>query len=291
MDAKGFLYVPKPCSGGAACKLVVALHGCKQGYSYQGFGTKFIDNAYLNEYADTNNLIVLYPQAIATATLDNPNGCWNWWGYLGDSDYARHGGDQIETIMGMVKKLRGSGSPSPTNQVTVTSADAEDGYVKAAADGTALEVGTLENAYGLAVGRGSDGKYNRTLLSFDTSQIPAGKTITRAYVTITRSSGSGDPWTSPAGNRMLLDVKNGCFGGCAVETTDWATSATAPGAAEMVKFTSGSKSSTDLSSSGLSAINRSGITQVKLRFEVNQSSTAYVFLNKDTQATLTVEYK
>lgn len=102
---------------------------------------------------------------------------------------------------------------------------------------------------------------------------------------------TGDPWASPAGNRMLVDVKIGCFGGCAVETADWAASATAPGAAQIAKFTSGSKSSTDLSPSGLSAINRSGITQVKLRFEGNQSSTAYIFLNKDTQATLTVEYQ
>lgn len=91
---------------------MVALHGCKQGYGYQGFGTGFIDKAYLNEYADTNDMIVLYPQAVPTATLENPNGCWNWWGYLGDSFYARHGGRQIETIMGMVRALRGS-TPRP----------------------------------------------------------------------------------------------------------------------------------------------------------------------------------
>ncbi|WP_434597663.1 extracellular catalytic domain type 2 short-chain-length polyhydroxyalkanoate depolymerase [Streptomyces sp. A5-4] len=291
MDEKGFVYVPKSCADGAACKLVVALHGCKQGYSYQGFGNKFMDKAYLNEYADTNNLIVLYPQAIATATLDNPNGCWNWWGYLGDPDYARHGGKQIETIMAMVKALRGGVAPPAGQSVTLPSNDAEDGYVKAAADGSGAEVGTLESSSGLAVGRGSDAKFNRMLLSFDTSQIPVGKTISRAYVTVTRNSGSGDPWASPAGNRLLVDVHQGCLGGCAVETSDWVASTTAPGAAEIAKFTSGSKSSTNLSSSGLSAINRSGTTQVKLRFEGNPTSTAYVFLNKDTQATLTVEYK
>ncbi|MDV5149486.1 hypothetical protein R1T08_36565 [Streptomyces sp. SBC-4] len=55
--------------------------------------------------------------------------------------------------------------------------------------------------------------------------------------------------------------------------------------------TSGSKSSTDLSTAGLSAINRSGKTQVRLRFAQNQTATAYLFVNKDTQATLTVEYQ
>ncbi|MBT2404777.1 MULTISPECIES: PHB depolymerase family esterase [unclassified Streptomyces] len=291
MSDKGFYYTPKACADGAVCKLVVALHGCKQGYAYQGFGTQFIDNAYLNEYADTNQLIVLYPQAIATTTLDNPNGCWNWWGYLGDSAYARHGGKQIETIMAMVHGLSGGTPPPAKNAVTIGSTDAQDGYLKAAADESGAVVGTLEDSYGLAVGRGSDGKFNRTVLSFDTSQIPAGKEITRAYVTVTRSSSSGDPWSSPPGNRLLVDTQRGCFGGCAVETTDWAATPTVAGAAEIASFSSGSKASTDLSAGGLYAINRTGTTQLRLRFEGSQISTAYLFVNKDTQATLTVEYR
>jgi len=32
------------------------------------------------EAAESNNIIVLFPQAIAT--IANPNGCWDWWGYL-----------------------------------------------------------------------------------------------------------------------------------------------------------------------------------------------------------------
>ncbi|MET9323399.1 PHB depolymerase family esterase [Streptomyces sp. NPDC003038] len=293
MDEKGFVYVPTSCANGVTCKVLVTLHGCKQGYSYQGFGTTFIDKAYLNEYADTNNLIVLYPQAIPTATLDNPNGCWNWWGYLNDPDYARHGGKQIETIMGMVRALGGGGSttPPPTGRVTLQSVDAEDGYIKAAGDGSGPAVGTLENTYGLALGRGSDGKFNRSILSFDTSTIPAGKDISRAYVTVTRSSGSGDPWASPAGNTLLIDVEHGCLGGCAVEASDWAAATTAAGAAEIAAFTSGEKPSGDLSASGVSAINRTGKTQIRLRFGQNQMSTAYLFVNRSTRATLTIEYR
>ncbi|MFD4240308.1 poly(3-hydroxybutyrate) depolymerase [Streptomyces sp. NPDC058525] len=292
MDENGFVYVPAGCANGAACKVVVTLHGCKQGYSYQGFGTRFIDKAYLNEYADTNDLIVLYPQAVPTTTLDNPNGCWNWWGYLGDPAYARHGGRQIETIMGMVKALGGGGStPPPAGTLTLPSLDAEDGYIKAAGDGSAPAVGTLEGSYGLALGRGTDGKSNRSVLSFDTAALPAGKEITRAWVTLTRSSGSGDPWAAPAGNRLLVDVHRGCLGGCAVEPADWAAATTAAGAADIGPFTSGSKASGDLSAAGLSAVNRSGRTQVRLRFEQNQPGTAYLFVNRDTRATLTVEYR
>ncbi|WP_329112595.1 extracellular catalytic domain type 2 short-chain-length polyhydroxyalkanoate depolymerase [Streptomyces sp. NBC_01353] len=291
LDDKGFVYVPTSCAGGATCSLMVALHGCKQGYGYQGFGTRFIDNAYLNEYADTNDMIVLYPQAVPTATLENPNGCWNWWGYLGDSSYARHGGKQIEAIMGMVRALRGSTPPPVTDRVTLSSVDAQDGYVKAAADGSGPAVGTLEDSSGLALGRGTDGKVNRTLLSFDTSKIPAGKEITRAYLTVNRSSGSGDPWASPAGNKLLVDVTTGCFGSCAVEPADWSAAATAAGGAQIASFSSGSASSTDLSAPALAAIDRSGTTQVRLRFESAQAATAYLFVNQSTPVTLTVEYR
>ena len=36
-------------------------------------------NAGYNEVGELNNIIILYPQAIAT--VSNPNGCWDWWGY------------------------------------------------------------------------------------------------------------------------------------------------------------------------------------------------------------------
>jgi hypothetical protein len=103
MDADGFAYVPASCAAGAACRLMVALHGCEQGYS--AVGTAFVDRANLDQYADTNDMIVLYPQATASAV--NPLGCWDWWGYLGATDYPIHGGAQVETIMNMVKKLGG----------------------------------------------------------------------------------------------------------------------------------------------------------------------------------------
>jgi hypothetical protein len=39
-------------------------------------GAAFIDDTGLNQWADTNHLVVLYPQAIPTgATGSNPQGC------------------------------------------------------------------------------------------------------------------------------------------------------------------------------------------------------------------------
>jgi len=103
MGGTGFAYVPSSCAAGQSCRLMVALHGCEQ--SYNDVGTAFVDRANLNQYADTNNMIVLYPQA--TSSVVNPYGCWDWWGYLGATNYPIHGGAQVETIMNMIKALGG----------------------------------------------------------------------------------------------------------------------------------------------------------------------------------------
>ena len=50
--------------------------------------------------------------------------------------------------------------------VTFTNEDANDGYVKAGTGGASPAVGTLESSLGLAIGRGTDGKFNRALLSW-----------------------------------------------------------------------------------------------------------------------------
>jgi hypothetical protein len=92
MDTTGYLYVPKACQSGSltVCKLHVALHGCLQSYSM--IGNKFVSNTGYNMWADTNNMIILYPQAVADNTmhtvwtgtqLPNPNGCWDWVGWYG----------------------------------------------------------------------------------------------------------------------------------------------------------------------------------------------------------------
>ena len=48
---------------------------------------EFARNAGYNEVGEVNNIIILYPQAISSVMPNNPNGCWDWWGYAGD-DYG-----------------------------------------------------------------------------------------------------------------------------------------------------------------------------------------------------------
>ncbi len=100
MDASGYVFVPAPCASGSTCKVLVALHGCAQGY--QQVGNAFVTKSGLNEWADSNNIVVLYPQAIETSY--NPNGCWDWYGY-NSTDYAAKSGPQMAAIYAMVQRL------------------------------------------------------------------------------------------------------------------------------------------------------------------------------------------
>ena len=116
----GYLYVPNACEPGATqpCRLQVVLHGCKQ--SAEELGDVFYTKIGVNEWADVNNILVLYPQAHATtpgelpanlwatALLNaNPEGCWNWWGYGGDAQYLTKRGVQVNAIWKIVQRLEG----------------------------------------------------------------------------------------------------------------------------------------------------------------------------------------
>jgi hypothetical protein len=71
------------------------------------FGDEFYTKIGVNEWADTNRIVVLYPQAHATdvselasqnfLSLFNTNlqGCWNWWGYAGDKQFMTKQGVQL----------------------------------------------------------------------------------------------------------------------------------------------------------------------------------------------------
>jgi poly(3-hydroxybutyrate) depolymerase len=102
LGATGYLYLPQSCSKGQSCRLHVSFHGCKQ---YAGaVGDVYARFTGLNEYADSNQLVVFYPQA--DKSMMNPNGCWDWWGYSGDN-YATKNGAQMQAVKQLVDVLQG----------------------------------------------------------------------------------------------------------------------------------------------------------------------------------------
>lgn len=99
----GYLYLPAACAAGEPCRLHIAFHGCQQ--NAEAIGERFVRDAGYNEWADSNNLVVLYPQTTSSMLPLNPKGCWDWWGYTG-ADYATRKGNQIAAVAAMVTALR-----------------------------------------------------------------------------------------------------------------------------------------------------------------------------------------
>jgi poly(3-hydroxybutyrate) depolymerase len=77
MAATGWVYVPASCVPGTICRVHIAFHGCKQ--TFERVGDAYTAGTGFNRWAESNNIVVLYPQA--DETPGNPNACWDWWGY------------------------------------------------------------------------------------------------------------------------------------------------------------------------------------------------------------------
>lgn len=109
LSTTGMVFVPKSCAHGKTCGFVLALHGCKQQAAL--VGNRWVTEAGINEWADTNDLIVLYPDTTATSAPDptNPNACFDWWGYSNqvDPNYAVKSGVQMQVLYSMVRRVTG----------------------------------------------------------------------------------------------------------------------------------------------------------------------------------------
>lgn len=100
MAATGVVFVPDACTSSSGCRVHVAFHGCRQNRSEAG--DAFTDKAGYNRWAAANRLIVLYPQAAASAA--NPQGCWDWWGYTGPGFLTR-AAPQVKAVRAMLERL------------------------------------------------------------------------------------------------------------------------------------------------------------------------------------------
>jgi predicted esterase len=83
---RGWLFVPAQCSSFV--------------------GDAFVRQSGYLEAAAGNDVVLLFPQLVASYQPLNPNGCWDWWGYEGDW-YAVKGGPQMIAVRAMVGDLLG----------------------------------------------------------------------------------------------------------------------------------------------------------------------------------------
>lgn len=105
MGAGGYVYVPQACER-QRCRVHVVFHGCGQGADK--VGNRYARTTGYNQLADTNRLIVLYPQV--RQSLSNPLGCWDFWGYTatpgdGASSFYAKTAPQLSAVMRMVQQL------------------------------------------------------------------------------------------------------------------------------------------------------------------------------------------
>ena len=88
---------------------MLALHGCLQDAAR--IGDRWVAQAGINAWADTNKLVVVYPDTLATTAPGptNPNACFDWWGYSNQDDpnYALKSGLQMSVLYAMVQRVTG----------------------------------------------------------------------------------------------------------------------------------------------------------------------------------------
>ncbi|MGC4111427.1 MAG: MBG domain-containing protein [Nocardioides sp.] len=165
-----------------------------------------------------------------------------------------------------------------TGSVTLPSTAQEDGWILESASGSGVG-GTLNSTdnttNGLRVGDDAGARQYRSVISFNTSTLPANATITSATLLLRRGALTGS--VTNLGS-VTVDVSTGGFGGNpALALTDFAVAATAQGVATIsVPSANGQIAGGALNAAGLAAINFSGRTQFRLAYTVatNGNTTA-----------------
>ena len=123
MASEGFVYVPPQCGdrrlAGSSfghlqdqdgslkkCHLHFNFHGCTTGASF--VGENYIRHTGLLKAADAYNVVIVFPQTVPS--FPNPLGCWDWWGYLGDTKdhaFATKNGLQMKGVAAMLQRVSG----------------------------------------------------------------------------------------------------------------------------------------------------------------------------------------
>jgi hypothetical protein len=215
----GYAYVPTSCREGSSCRIHVVFHGCKQIYDRNPdasdfnpdddtnpFGLQMVKHAGYNEWANTNNLIILYPQAQKTAAtphiggLGNPRGCYDWWAYIdGTRDtYATKESPQMAAVYAMMERIAGA----PTAEFD----RAEQEGLNIVVDGTVSdsndEIAGLEIEFlydgGTSTGKKPVTEFNRPDGEFKHAEAwPRDNTVYTAILTVTYAGRSPYNITGP----------------------------------------------------------------------------------------------
>jgi carboxypeptidase T len=166
-------------------------------------------------------------------------------------------------------------SAAPASVVTFTSVATQDGWVlestEASNAGGSIDA-TASTTSALRVGDATSDRQYKSVVSFDTSSIPDGATILSVTLRLRRGSLTGtSPFTTHG--TCWADVQpGGLSGSTALQTGDFQAAATAVQAASLSNAASnGSWSEGILNAAGLAAISKTGTTQVRVWFNLDDN--------------------
>jgi hypothetical protein len=107
----GYFYIPAACRQNVPCRLHVVFHGCHSSAVVSSINTTFVLHAGYAQWADANNIAVLFPQngGFAERNMTAPtgqlqSGCWDGYGDTGPA-YAWRSGPQMVAIVRMLQAV------------------------------------------------------------------------------------------------------------------------------------------------------------------------------------------
>jgi uncharacterized lipoprotein YddW (UPF0748 family) len=204
------------------------------------------------------------------------------WVTLGTHYFAAGGGQVVigttganpSVVIADAVRLTYLNSNAPVT-VTFDSVGADDGYVLESSE-TSNVGGTINSTNTtFAVGDDSSKRQFKGVLSFDTSSIPDDATIQKVSLKLTQYSiNGGDPWASLG--TLNVHLAQPYFGSSAsLATEDFAAAATVTNVATVAKPSANNVTVTSaLSSAGVLAVNKTGKTQFRLEFSLDDDNDA-----------------
>jgi hypothetical protein len=161
-----------------------------------------------------------------------------------------------------------TGGGTPVTK-TFTSIAAQDGFVREKSETAKVGgyvLATDATAGAIRVGDDSSDRQQKGFVSFDTSSIPDGATVTAVTLRLKRGKVQGTNPFSLLG-AMSADVANAFGGNVALASGDFQAAATATAVCTLSNATTnGSWSTCAFNTAGRAAINRTGKTQVRVAF-------------------------
>jgi serine protease AprX len=167
--------------------------------------------------------------------------------------------------------------PPPPVTVTLTSIAAQDGWVLESTEtsnvgGSTNATATTTSA--LRVGDDNGNRQYKSVVAFDTSVIPDTATVTSATLRLLRGTVSGtNPFTTHGTCWVDVQSGSGFSGSTTLQTGDFQATATAVQAASLSNAVNNLDWSTgNLNAAGLAAINKTGTTQLRVYFALDDNT-------------------